>query len=58
MERTKTPLNLVSIQFRGENFPVNRVGHSGPFSTEVKERVWLYVPLLPLRKITNVYFEP
>jgi len=39
MGSTETPLSLISIHFRGGNFAVVSVGHSVPFSTEVKERI-------------------
>jgi hypothetical protein len=39
MGRTETPLELVSIDFRGGNCAVIGLSYSVPFSTEVKERI-------------------
>jgi hypothetical protein len=39
MGRTKTPMELISIQFRGGKYAVIVFGHSVPFSTEDKEKV-------------------
>jgi len=38
MGRTKTPLQLVPIDFRGGNCEVIGLGHSVPLGMEVKER--------------------
>jgi len=39
MGRTKTPLQLVMIDFRGGNCVVIGLGYSVPFGIKVKERV-------------------
>jgi hypothetical protein len=39
MGRSRTPLQFISIDFLVGNFLVIGIGHSVPFSTQVKERV-------------------
>jgi len=39
MGRTKTPADLITINFRGVKYGVMAFGHSVPFSNEDKETV-------------------
>jgi len=45
MGTTGTRVELETFNLLGGNCPVIGLGHSLPFSTEVEERVWLYISL-------------